>query len=336
MRFGSVCSGIEAASVAWDVLGWRAAWLSEIEPFPCALLSQHYPDVPNLGDMTTIAPRILAGEVEAPDVFTGGTPCQAFSTAGKRQSLADERGNLTLTFCEIANAIDTVRAANGQQPAVIIWENVPGVLSTRDNAFGCFLGELAGESGPLEPAGRRWTDAGCVYGPARAVAWRVFDAQYFGLAQRRRRVFVVASARNGFDPAKVLFEFEGVRRDTPPRREAGEASAGAAAPRAGGAGALIAHCADVSPTLCRNSYSPTKCLEGDEADWTVAVMPFDTTQITSPSNRSNPQWGDPCHPLAAQAHPPAIAATGDVAHALRGEGFDASEDGTGRDRKSVV
>ena len=107
MKFGSVCSGIEAASVAWHPLGWQAAWLSEIEPFPSAVLAHHYPDVPNLGDMTALPERIASGEVEAPDLFCGGTPCQAFSVAGLRRSLDDDRGNLSLTFCEIANAIDT-------------------------------------------------------------------------------------------------------------------------------------------------------------------------------------------------------------------------------------
>ena len=220
MRFGSVCSGIEAASVAWHPLGWKAAWLSEIEPFPSAVLTHHYPDVPNLGDMTALPNRILSGEVEAPDVFCGGTPCQAFSVAGLRNSLDDARGNLSLTFCEIANAIDTQRIIAGLAPSIVFWENVPGVLNTKDNAFGCFLGELAGESCQLEPAGGKWPNAGCVYGPQRTVAWRVLDAQFFGVAQRRRRVFVVASARDDFNPAAVLFESEGVRRDSAPSRSA--------------------------------------------------------------------------------------------------------------------
>jgi DNA (cytosine-5)-methyltransferase 1 len=220
VRFGSVCSGIEAASVAWHPLGWQAAWLSEIEPFPSAVLAHHYPDVPNLGDMTTLPERILSGEVEAPDLFCGGTPCQAFSVAGLRNSLEDARGNLSLTFVGIANAIDHVRSVRRDDPGIIFWENVPGVLSTKDNAFGCFLGALAGEDEPIIPSGEKWTNAGCVYGPQRAVAWRVLDAQYFGVAQRRRRVFVVASARDDFDPAAVLFEFDGVRRDTAPSREA--------------------------------------------------------------------------------------------------------------------
>jgi len=225
MRFGSVCSGIEAASVAWHPLGWQAAWFSEIEPFPSAVLAHHYPDVPNLGDMTTLPERILSGEVEAPDLFCGGTPCQAFSVAGLRNSLDDARGNLSLTFVGIANATDHVRSVRGDDPAIIFWENVPGVLSTKDNAFGCFLSALAGEDDPLIAPRGKWTNAGCVYGPQRAVAWRVLDAQYFGVAQRRRRVFVVASARDDFDPAAVLFEFDGVRRDSAPSREAGKATA---------------------------------------------------------------------------------------------------------------
>jgi DNA (cytosine-5)-methyltransferase 1 len=236
ITFGSVCSGIEAASVAWHPLGWRAAWLSEIEPFPSAVLAHHYPDVPNLGDMTLLPARIRDGEVVAPDVFCGGTPCQAFSVAGLRKSLDDARGNLSLTFCEIANEIDSARSVLGLPPAVIFWENVPGVLSTSDNAFGCFLGALAGESSELQPAGGKWTNAGCVFGPARTVAWRVLDAQYFGVAQRRRRVFVVASARTGFDPVKVLFELDGVRRDTAPSRETGQVAPTIPARSLGGGG----------------------------------------------------------------------------------------------------
>lgn len=222
MKFGSVCSGIEAATVAWDSLGWEAAWLSEIEPFPCAVLAHHYGDTPNLGDMTKIRDRIKDKEVIAPDVLVGGTPCQAFSVAGARKSLDDDRGQLTLEYVRLLNEIDAIRLIRGEQPAIAVWENVPGVLNTKDNAFGCFLGALAGEDCELQPAGKKWTNAGCVFGPQRAVAWRVLDAQYFGVAQRRRRVFVVASARKGFNPAEVLFEFDGLRRDIAPSRSAGQ------------------------------------------------------------------------------------------------------------------
>lgn len=206
MRFGSVCSGIEAASVAWNPLGWHAAWLAEIEPFPCAVLQYHYPDVPNYGDMTTLPERILSGEIEAPDMLCGGTPCQAFSVAGQRRSLDDVRGNLSLTFCEIADAIDTARLDRGLPASIVFWENVPGVLNTKDNAFGCFLGQLVGADFPLSSGADRWPSAGVAAGPKRKVAWRTLDAQFYGVPQRRKRVFVVASARKDFDPTKILFE----------------------------------------------------------------------------------------------------------------------------------
>ena len=290
LTFGSVCSGIEAASVAWHPLGWQAAWLAEIEPFPCAVLAHHYPDVPNLGDMTTIARRVLTGEVPAPDVFCGGTPCQAFSVAGLRESLADERGNLTLKFVEIADAIDHVRVGRGEDECIVFWENVPGVLSTKDNAFGCFLGALAGEDCELKPPGKRWADAGCVFGPQRAIAWRVLDAQYFGLAQRRRRVFVVASARKGFDPATVLFEWDGVRRDTAPSREARQ----------------------VAPTIpARSTAGGGLGTDFDCDGGTICVATGQAGADMAPTLNCN-------HEAPY------------VAHSLRGEGFDASEDGTGR------
>ncbi|EDQ7908538.1 Dam family site-specific DNA-(adenine-N6)-methyltransferase [Salmonella enterica] len=237
MRYGSVCSGIEAASVAWESLGWQPAWFAEIEAFPSAVLATHWPDVTNLGDMTGIAAAVHAGDVEAPDVLVGGTPCQAFSIAGLRNGLADKRGQLSLSYVELANAIDDKRRERGEEEAIIVWENVPGVLNSKDNAFGCFIGALAGESCELQPAGGKWTHAGCVSGPERVIAWRVLDAQFFGVAQRRRRVFVVASARNGFDPAAVLFEFNSLCRDTPPSREAEKAIAALTARGVGTCGA---------------------------------------------------------------------------------------------------
>lgn len=210
MRYLSVCSGIEAASVAWAPLGFSPVAFAEVEPFPCAVLARHYPDVPNLGDMTMIDGSSLRGRVH---VLVGGTPCQSFSVAGLRRGLDDERGNLALEFARLADECN---------PAFIVWENVPGVLSDRGNAFGCLLAALAGENAPLLPPGGRWTDSGYVLGPGRTIAWRILDAQYFGLAQRRRRVFLVACPCGGADPRKVLFEFGGLRRDTPPSREKGQ------------------------------------------------------------------------------------------------------------------
>ncbi|HFZ7336448.1 TPA: Dam family site-specific DNA-(adenine-N6)-methyltransferase [Salmonella enterica subsp. enterica serovar Virchow] len=240
LSYGSVCSGIEAASIAWEPLGMRPAWFSEIEPFPCAVLAERWPEVPNLGDMTKIAASVAANEVAAPDLLVGGTPCQAFSIAGLRRGLADKRGQLTLAYVELVNAIDYSRIRQGLPPAIFCWENVPGVLSSKDNAFGCFLAGLAGEDEPFEPGPRpergknsafwrwdkkarkhypKWPQSGCVVGRQRKLAWRVLDAEYFGVPQRRHRVFVVGSAGEGFDPETILFEFEGVRRNTPPSKE---------------------------------------------------------------------------------------------------------------------
>ncbi|WP_122605798.1 DNA cytosine methyltransferase [Pseudomonas viridiflava] len=218
LKYGSVCSGIEAATAAWHPLGMEPVWFAEIETFPSSVLAHHYPDTPNLGDMTKLAALVLSGKIAAPDVLVGGTPCQAFSVAGMRQGMLDPRGALTIKYVELADAVDHVRTSRNEPESIIVWENVPGVLSDKGNAFGCFLGALAGEDCELQPPGKRWQDAGCVYGPKRTIAWRILDAQYFGLAQRRRRVFLVASARTDFDPTAVLFEREGVRRDCAPGR----------------------------------------------------------------------------------------------------------------------
>ena len=245
ITFGSGCSGIEAASVAWEPIGFTPVWFAQFDPehdyskgpdFPSALLDHHWPHVPNLGDLTTVRHQIELG-YDAPDVFVAGTPCQAYSVAGRREGLSDERGALTLEYVKILDTIDEQRKQQGKPAAIGLWENVPGVLSSKDNAFGCFLGDLAGEDCELVPPGERWSNAGCVFGPKRTVAWRIIDAQYFGVAQRRRRVFVVASAREGVDPVQLLFEFEGMRRDTPPSRETEKAVAALTANGVGTCGA---------------------------------------------------------------------------------------------------
>ena len=257
LTFGSVCSGIEAASVAWDSLGWRAAWFSEVDGAASAVLAYRFPTVPNHGDMTLLAEKVRRREIPAPDILVGGTPCQAFSVAGLRGGLADARGQLTLAFVLLADAIDEIRLQDGLLPVIIVWENVPGVLNHADNPLGCFLAGIAGDSDPLEPGPRpehgrsaaywtwqkgpgehrpKWPNAGAAVGPKRAIAWRTLDAQYFRLAQRRRRVFVVASARPGFDPAAILLEFDGLRRDSAPSREAGQGVAGTLDARTDGGG----------------------------------------------------------------------------------------------------
>lgn len=191
MKYLSVCSGIEAATVAWHGLGWTPVAFSEIEPFPAAVLAHHYQTVPNLGDLTKYRewPEELLAQV---DLLVGGTPCQAFSVAGKRQSLDDERGNLSLVYVNLYHHINEARKRHGRPPAIALWENVPGVLSTKDNAFGCFLGGLLGcDEAPQTESGK-WDKAGFLSSETVRVGYRVLDAQYFGVAQRRRRVFLVA------------------------------------------------------------------------------------------------------------------------------------------------
>ena len=254
--------------MAWHPLGWRPAFFSEIEPFPSAVLAHHYPDVPNRGDMT----KFKDWPDAAIDLLVGGTPCQSFSVAGLRKGLADPRGNLMLTFGSIAGRY---------RPRWLVWENVPGVLSSNGGRdFGAFLGML-GELG---------------YG----FAYRVLDAQYvrtlgfpFAVPQRRRRVFVVGYLGDWRRAAAVLFDRESLSGNSPPRREAGQGAAPtlAARTRVGGGlgtdfdcdGGLIASTGDVSHCLNAGGMG--------RIDYETETM---------------------------------------VAHALRGEGFDASEDGTGR------
>jgi DNA (cytosine-5)-methyltransferase 1 len=188
MRYGSVCSGIEAATVAWHPLGWRASWLSEIEPFPCSVLAHHYPDVPNRGDMT----RFQEWPDDAIDLLVGGTPCQSYSIGGLRAGLADPRGSLMLTYLAIAARY---------RPRWMVWENVPGVLSSNGgHDFAALLGGL-GQLG---------------YG----YAYRVLDAQFSGVAQQRRRVFVVGYLGDWRRAASVLFEPDSFARGQEPQRAA--------------------------------------------------------------------------------------------------------------------
>jgi len=191
MNYLSVCSGIEAATVAWHHMGWKPVGYSEIEKFPSEVLAHHYPDVPNFGDMTQYKDWNINGTV---GLLVGGTPCQSFSVAGLRKGLEDPRGNLALTYVGI---LDKFR------PKWFIWENVPGVLSSnKGRDFGSFLGALV-------ELGYGWS-------------YRVLDAQHFGVAQRRRRVFVVGHLGDWKPTAKVLFESESLRRNTKQSGQKGE------------------------------------------------------------------------------------------------------------------
>lgn len=181
LRFISLCSGIEAATVAFP--NWKPVAFAENDVFCSLFLADRYPDVPNLGDITKVDWQHLEGVA---DIVVGGPPCQAFSLSGLRKSLDDPRGQLTLHYVQIVNQI---------KPPLLFYEQVPNILSAKDNAFGCLLAGLLGAKLPLKPDGKRWGNSGFLVGSRRAVAWRILDAQHFGVPQRRRRLFLV-----GFDP----------------------------------------------------------------------------------------------------------------------------------------
>lgn len=201
--FGSLCSGIEAASFVLEPLGISPLWLSEIAEFQSRFLSTKYSHAPNLGDMNDIPEKIANGEVEIPDMLCGGTPCQAFSLAGWRNGINDDRGQLTLKYIDIIDAIDSARQKEGSGRAVFFWENVEGALTDKTNAFGCFLAGLLGLEEPINV--KKWTTAGVAFGKERNIAWRVMDAKYFGLPQQRRRVYLLGGGKD-FHPENVLFE----------------------------------------------------------------------------------------------------------------------------------
>jgi DNA (cytosine-5)-methyltransferase 1 len=217
---GSVCSGVGGADLGFENAGFETAWQVEIDDAANSVLEKRFPNAKrNIRDIS------LAGRhnLERVDVLSGGTPCQDFSVAGQRLSLDGDRSNLCLQFCRLADELD---------PKIIWWENVPGVLSTHDNAFGCFLAALVGADAPLLPPRTinrwkrnpegieyfSWPNAGVVVGPKRSAAWRVLDSEYFNVAQRRERVYVVADTLGGCSE-EILFKCEMRPRHTPPSRE---------------------------------------------------------------------------------------------------------------------
>ncbi|MFZ2996233.1 DNA cytosine methyltransferase [Sphingobium sp.] len=303
MIAATVCSGIGAPEVAMPHWQWTLA--SEIEAAPRAIMAHRHgaQDArrarngggPALwGDFTAIRVRFLRRlRITLPQWLVAGTPCQSFSVAGLRGGMADARGNLTMEFLRLVHALRRAGSLRG-----FLWENVPGILSHADNPFGCFLAGIVGSDTPvISPLKRgRWPSAGMVDGPFGKAAWRVSDAQYFGLAQRRARVILVASFVDGIDPAAVLFERAGLHGNHPPRREPGQAAPTIPSRSTGGGGlgtdfdcdgGLIA---ETAPTLTASFGSK---------------LGLDNQHIDSGGGMF-------------------------VTHSLRGEGFDVSEDGTGR------
>ncbi|MBA3753970.1 MAG: DNA cytosine methyltransferase [Nitrospira sp.] len=293
MRYASVCSGIEAASVAWTPLGWEAAFFAEIEKFPSAVLAHHYPDVPNYGDIT----KFKDWPDAAFDVLVGGTPCQSFSVAGLRKGLDDPRGNLALVYLAIADRY---------RPRWLVWENVPGVLSSSGGRdFGAFLGGLA-------ELGYGW-------------AYRVLDAQFVrtrshprAVPQRRRRVFVVGYLGDWRRAAAVLFKPESMSGHPPPRRTAGEGASYDIAPCIGASGRGFERTGDTRGQDCLIANAITG----------------DSRHAFPEQGRGNlvvASTGDISHcPNAGGMRRIDYESETLVSHSLRGEGFDASADGTGR------
>ena len=303
ITYGSVCSGIEAAMVAWEPLGWEPAWFAEVEPFCNEVLAHHYPGVTNHGDFTQIL------DADPIDLLVGGTPCQSFSVAGARAGLDDPRGNLALEFLGLAHRL---------RPRWIVWENAFGVLSSNEGRdFGAIIGAL----GKL---GYGW-------------AYRILDAQYFGVPQRRRKVFVVGHLGDWRRAAAVLLERESLSRDSAPRREA---RASVAAPLTRGSSSdgvnapgrrreddvnLVAHSlrgqanashradSDTYVAHALNAKGAQGRMDGESETFVAAPI---TAGYAKGSGVNDGKKGSPQNLI--------------VSHFLRAEGFDASEDGTGR------
>lgn len=323
LKAASCFSGIGAPELGGPQFEWL--WHAEIEKFPSAVMDARFPDSVNLGDVTADDFLQRASAFGKLDMLVGGPPCQDFSVAGLRAGVAGDRGNLSLRFMEIAHAI---------RPRNLLVENVPGWLNMPDNAFGCFLGALVGADDALRsPLDGKWPGAGMVAGPRARAAWRVFDAQYFGVAQRRRRVFVVADFGEGADPAAVLFERKSLSGNSAPRREAGQGTAGTISARTEGGGGLGTDY-DLAGGLQAvgfgggNRSGPidkAACLtaKGQRIDFEVETFIAEKAgTLPAGGNRTG---GD---------RPPGMgqetADTMLIAHSLRREGCDASEDGTGR------
>jgi DNA (cytosine-5)-methyltransferase 1 len=241
MKYGSVCSGIEAASVAWKSLGWESQWYSEIEHFPSAVLAHRFPSVPNLGDMTKIHEKKEFQDATI-NILVGGTPCQSFSIAGLRKGLDDSRGGLMLSFVELAAR---------KRPSWVVWENVPGVLSSNGGRdFATFLGLLTGRN--ISSPRRGWKNSGSIPGidSAYGVAWRILDAQYFGVAQRRRRVFLVGHLGDWRPAAAVLFEQDCLSGNTKKSKEKRQGTSADVEGGIGGGGKSTGTNPELMATLC--------------------------------------------------------------------------------------
>ena len=337
MKLGSLFDGSGGFPLAGSLCGIEPVWASEVEPYPIAVTKSRFPNMKHLGSVTDIN----GGDIEPVDIVTFGSPCQDLSVAGKRAGLkheanGDDETTRSGLFMEAVRIIKEMRkATNGEYPTFAVWENVPGAFSSnKGEDFRTVLEELIKivEPTAVMPAvpknGWSYSDSYC--GDGWSLAYRVFDAQYWGVPQRRRRIYLVLDLR-GQRAGKVSFEREGVRGNFATFKTAGQGTAGDAADRTGaddceGEGNCLTPW-DVQSRRIFSVDGPWPALYGGEGgghgyacipytlkirsgtEPTVCIkecLPFDTTQVTSPQNGCNPKWGDPCHPLAAQGHPPTV------------------------------
>ena len=291
MRYVSLFSGIEAATVAWEPLGWEPVAFCEIDKFPSAVLAHHYPNIPNLGDITKVDWKEFLDNHGAINLIVGGSPCQSFSIAGGRASLD---GESRLMF-EYVRALDEIR------PTWFVWENVPGVLNTRDNAFAQLLREVQNIG-------------------YHSSAWRVCDAQFFGVAQRRRRVFLVGHLGEGGCAAAVLFDSESVRGNTQPSKQKREELARAAGIGAASGGFKFHQGSGAGGVGYADEQSPTLTADWQNASSEVFMSKETAGTITAGSSVSRQQLicmadanahaaidNDMCGTLKVGGEPPIIA-----------------------------
>ena len=338
MKLGSLFDGSGGFPLAGSLCGIEPVWAAEVEPYPIAVTRSRFPNMKHLGSVTDVH----GAEVEPVDIITFGSPCQDLSVAGKRAGLkheanGDEETTRSGLFMEAVRIIKEMReATNGECPTFAVWENVPGAFSSnKGEDFRTVLEELIKivEPTAVMPAVPKngWPYADSYCGNGWSLAYRTYDAQYWGVPQRRRRIYLVLDLR-GQRAGKVSFEREGLRGNFATFKTAGQGTAGDAADRSG-ADDCEGECVgfplgfrpeniriyeETATTIC-NGTRPGFCNgvivsydtgeNGGNGVQSVCIkecLPFDTTQVTSPQNGCNPKWGDPCHPLAAQGHPPTV------------------------------
>ncbi len=306
MKLGSLFDGIGGFPLAASMFGIEPVWASEIEKFPIEVTKVRFPNMKHLGDIT----EINGAEIEPVDIISAGSPCQDLSVAGKRAGLDGARSGLFMDFVRIVREMR--EATNGRYPSYVIWENVPGAFSSNGGQdFRAVLEEVAETEIPMPESGK-WAAAGMVRGNGRSLAWRVLDAQYFGVPQRRKRIFLVADL-TGERAGQILFERESLSGNFEESGEQGETVAGDTGEGVEGTGDK---CECLTSWDCQSKrifnpdgvYPALQAMNGGGANNTsvLAVAPFNTGQVTSPQNGNRVEYGLPCHTLSHNEHPPSV------------------------------